>query len=99
MPDRIPRPALILGIGGLIPFVWGALTVLSADLAAFSFRTLGPRFLGPYVMLSYGTIILAFMSGVLWGFSTRATGEAAAILSTSKEPAFSTVSFHSHGPR
>ncbi|MDF0595486.1 DUF3429 domain-containing protein [Psychromarinibacter halotolerans] len=79
MPDRIPRPALILGIGGLIPFVWGALTVLSADLAAFSFRTLGPRFLGPYVMLSYGTIILAFMSGVLWGFSTRATGEAAAI--------------------
>ena len=35
---------------------------------------LGARFNGPYVQLYYGTIILAFMSGVRWGFATRATG-------------------------
>ena len=38
----------------------------------------GPRFVGPYVSLAYGTVILSFMSGVLWGFATRATGSAAA---------------------
>ena len=46
--------------------------------ARFGIETLGPRFVGPYVQLSYGTIILSFMSGVLWGFSTRATGVVAA---------------------
>ena len=30
------------------------------------------RFVGPYVELAYGTVILAFMSGVLWGFATKA---------------------------
>ncbi|NNL18387.1 MAG: DUF3429 domain-containing protein [Boseongicola sp.] len=73
----IPRSALILGLAGLIPFLWGALTLLSADLAEWGVRNIGPRFAGPFVMLQYGTIILAFMSGVLWGFATRATGEAA----------------------
>ena len=34
-------------------------------------RSIGPRFAGPYVQLSYGAIILSFMSGVLWGFATR----------------------------
>ncbi len=28
-------------------------------------------FIGAYVGLTYGTIILAFMSGVLWGFAAR----------------------------
>lgn len=80
MPDTaIPRSALILGVAGLLPFVWGALTIMSPDLAAFTFRMTGPRFVGPYVLLSYGTVILSFMSGVLWGFATRAEGEAAAI--------------------
>ena len=40
---------------------------------------LGPRFVGPYVSLSYGIVILAFMSGVLWGFATQATGPVAAV--------------------
>jgi hypothetical protein len=39
--------------------------------------TLGGRFVGPYVQLFYGAIILAFMSGVLWGFATKATGPTA----------------------
>ena len=74
----IPRSALILGLAGLIPFVWGAVTVLSDPVAAFGAEYLGPRFIGPYVQLSYGTIILAFMSGVLWGFATKAEGSVAA---------------------
>ena len=73
----IPRSALILGLAGLIPFVWGAVTVLSEPVAEWGAGMLGPRFLGPYVLLSYGTIILAFMSGVLWGFATRAEGSVA----------------------
>lgn len=74
----IPRPALILGLAGLIPFVWGALTVLMPDLGQWTAQTIGPRFAGPYVMLFYGAVILSFMSGVLWGFSTRLTGAKAA---------------------
>lgn len=74
----IPRAALLLGLAGLIPFLWGVATLWSPELAAFGTRTIGPRFVGPYVQLSYGTVILAFMSGVLWGFSTRATGRVAA---------------------
>ena len=74
----IPRVALLLGLAGLIPFVWGALTLLSDSAAQTGLTWLGPRFIGPFVQLQYGTIILAFMSGVLWGFSTRANGTVAA---------------------
>jgi hypothetical protein len=74
---RIPVSALVLGLAGLIPFLWGTVTLISADLADLGVRTLGPRFVGPHVQLFYGTIILAFMSGVLWGFATRAEGRVA----------------------
>jgi hypothetical protein len=75
----IPRAPLLLGLAGLIPFLWGAASELVPALAEFGTRRLGPRFVGPYVTLSYGTVILAFMSGVLWGFATRAQGRQAAI--------------------
>jgi hypothetical protein len=74
----VPRSALILGLAGLIPFVWSALTQVWAPADAWTMTALGPRFVGPYIGLSYGTVILAFMSGVLWGFATRATGRQAA---------------------
>lgn len=67
----IPRAPLFLGLAGLLPFLWGALTLVSSDLAIWATRTIGARFSGPFVMLNYGTIILAFMSGVLWGFATK----------------------------
>lgn len=73
----IPRTALILGLAGLIPFLWGALTVLMPSLGQWGLMTLGGRFVGPYIGLQYGTIILAFMSGALWGFATKATGRIA----------------------
>lgn len=75
---QIPRSALLLGLAGLIPFLWGAITHLLPDLAMWSATTLGPRFTGPYVGLFYGAVILSFMSGVLWGFATRASGQIAA---------------------
>lgn len=78
MFQTIPRAPLILGLAGLLPFLWGALTVLVPDLGLRSAQAIGPRFAGPYVMLSYGAVILAFMSGVLWGFATKATGSLAA---------------------
>ncbi len=68
----IPPAALALGLVGLIPFIWSALTGMIPELGLWTAQTIGPRFSGPYVGLSYGTVILSFMSGVLWGFSTRA---------------------------
>lgn len=75
---QIPRAPLILGLAGLIPFVWGAITVLLPDLAMWTVGTIGPRFAGPYVMLFYGAVILSFMSGILWGFASKTTGPQAA---------------------
>ena len=74
----IPRSALLLGLAGLIPFLWGVLTLVSEGAAGLGLQAFGPRFVGPYVLLSYGTVILAFMSGVLWGFATKAEGQVAA---------------------
>ena len=74
----IPRSALILGFAGLIPFVWGVMTLYHVGMADFTASLLGPRFVGPYVQLFYGTVILSFMSGVLWGFATKTTGATAA---------------------
>lgn len=77
--SRIPRSALVLGLAGLIPFLWGAATYLNGDLQSWGQRVLGPRFVGPYVQLFYGSVILSFMSGVLWGFATKASGRQAAV--------------------
>jgi len=74
---QIPRAALILGLAGLIPFVWGALTVVNDGLAEWGLHRLGGRFVGPYVQLFYGSVILSFMSGVLWGFAAGTRGSQA----------------------
>ncbi|MCG7624106.1 DUF3429 domain-containing protein [Epibacterium sp. Ofav1-8] len=70
----IPTAPLVLGLAGVIPFVWGALTLLIPSLQSWGSSALGPRFVGPYVQLFYGSVILSFMSGVLWGYATRASG-------------------------
>ncbi|PJI92942.1 uncharacterized protein DUF3429 [Yoonia maricola] len=75
--NAIPRSALLLGLAGLLPFLWGAATVLLPDLGLWGQMTLGGRFIGPFVQLFYGAVILSFMSGVLWGFATRAAGQTA----------------------
>ena len=78
MFQSIPRAPMILGLAGLAPFLWGALTVLRPDLGLWTAQAIGPRFAGPYVMLFYGAIILSFMSGVLWGFASKGEGQVAA---------------------
>ena len=70
--NRIPAAPLALGLAGLIPFVFGTLTTLGWLPAVFG---LG----GPIMTLTYGTVILSFMSGVLWGFATRTDGRQATI--------------------
>ena len=67
----IPRAPLALALAGLIPFFWGAATTLVPGLGAWGIATLGGRFVGPFVQLFYGAVILSFMSGVLWGFATK----------------------------
>jgi Protein of unknown function (DUF3429) len=79
---RIPRPALVLGLAGLLPFLWSAATHLSPALASAAGQWLSPMFLGGYVGLTYGTVILSFMSGVLWGFASKAEGTEAAFAYT-----------------
>ena len=68
---KIPTGALILGLSGVLPFAWGAATLLSEEAFNFGIENFGARFVGPLIQLSYGVIILCFMSGVLWGFATK----------------------------
>lgn len=84
---QIPRSALILGLAGLIPFLWGAVTQFSDGAALWGVAWLGPRFVGPYIGLSYGMVILCFMSGVLWGFATKAEADAGRFYALSVIPA------------
>lgn len=72
----IPRPALMLTAAGVLPFLWGAATLVWPGFGAG--LGLPPMFRGTVAMLTYGTVILSFMSGVLWGFATRAEGTRAA---------------------
>lgn len=73
---RIPTPALLLGLSGLLPFLWGAVTAYLPGLAP---AWLPERFAGAVVLQGYGIIILSFMAGVIWGFATRASGRQAAL--------------------
>lgn len=74
MIGRIPAVALLLGLAGLIPFIWAALLVL--DLFAVPDWPIPQVLLGEgrLIMIRYGGIILPFMSGVLFGFATNARG-------------------------
>lgn len=75
----IPLSALVLALAGLLPFLWGAGAALSLLPAAWEDAVLLPRALRrPDLLIAYGTIILCFMSGVLWGFATRGRGLRAA---------------------
>jgi hypothetical protein len=72
--SHIPRAALILGLAGLLPFLWAALLILG--LVSSSTLPLPSALTGDgkLIMIRYGGIILPFMLGVLWGFATKATG-------------------------
>jgi|Cruoilmetagenom7_1024161.scaffolds.fasta_scaffold09931_7 hypothetical protein len=69
--SNIPRPALMLALAGLIPFLAGALTVLSPGLVPTFGRFGGDADNGRALLVIYGVIIASFMSGCLWGFAAR----------------------------
>lgn len=75
----IPRPALLLGLAGLIPFLAGAALAVfvTADTSGPDSYPLFAPGDGHAVLSAYGTVILCFMSGVLWGFATKAEAEGA----------------------
>ena len=75
----IPKPVFILGGAGLLPFVWGVVTAFHAGLSEWTLGTVGPRFIGQSVQFFYGTVILSFMSGVIWGFSAKGEQNQAAV--------------------
>jgi hypothetical protein len=79
MTPSVPRSASLLGLAGLLPMILGLGTYWVPALADLSLSLLGPRFVAPYVSLTYGAVILSFMGGVLWGFATRAAPAAAGI--------------------
>ncbi len=58
-PKRIPKPALVLGLGGLIPFAAGAFGVWQADP--------GIATAALHALAIYGAVILSFLGGVHWG--------------------------------
>ena len=72
---KIPNSALILGLSGLIPFFWGTVTSLDFVLESLKLTGLSEEYTGSRINLIYGTIILAFMSGVLWGFAANVSGK------------------------
>jgi hypothetical protein len=61
-PDRIPPAALALGLGGVLPFLAGALAV------AWGWPS--PALPPPSVALqAYGAVILSFLGGARWGLA------------------------------
>ena len=72
---KIPNSALMLGLSGLIPFFWGTVTSLDFVLENLKLTSLSEEYIGSRINLIYGTIILAFMSGVLWGFAANVGGK------------------------
>ena len=69
---QIPSAPLWLGLAGVLPFVWGALSAWNGELARPVADWLGTGFIGRSLQRTYGAVILSFMSGALWGFACKA---------------------------
>ncbi|WP_439136590.1 DUF3429 domain-containing protein [Roseicyclus sp.] len=76
--NRIPAPALILGLAGLLPFLYGALSVVWPALGGLG-RFWSVNHAGHALLQIYGIVILCFMAGVIWGFAAKADGPQAAM--------------------
>lgn len=70
--SRIPVPALVLGLGGLLPFFGGALAVIGAASLPDDVPDQGYF---ADVLLAYGATILSFLGGVRWGAAMNADPE------------------------
>lgn len=76
--NRIPTPALILGLAGLLPFLYGALSVLWPPLGGLG-QLWSVNHAGRALLQIYGIVILCFMAGVIWGFAAKAQGPQATL--------------------
>ncbi|RIX98776.1 DUF3429 domain-containing protein [Aureimonas flava] len=65
--EQMVRAAWILGLGGLIPFVVGAWMIVTGSEVI-------PLPDLPFVVLSYGAIILSFLGGIRWGAALNEPG-------------------------
>ena len=69
--QAIPPPALVLGVGGLIPFVATAITVcLPATITELLGNKTSVADTQHYTILvlgAYGAVILSFLGGIRWG--------------------------------
>lgn len=57
--SQIPKPALILGLGGLVPFLTPPLLTLAGQ-SAFAYQAF-------LLQTVYAAVILSFLGGVHWG--------------------------------
>lgn len=85
---RVPVPAIVLGLAGLIPFLYGAAMVFAAEgtLPTFGFFP-SSRLGGVHILERFGAAILGFMGGCLWGFASKPGRPTLALLSASAVPA------------
>ncbi|MEX3016981.1 DUF3429 domain-containing protein [Gymnodinialimonas hymeniacidonis] len=72
--SRIPNSALLLGLAGLIPFLWGAASAAWIVADYLNVPDIVLIYSGVPVLIAYGTIILSFMAGVIWGFAAKDGG-------------------------
>jgi hypothetical protein len=63
--STIPRPALVLGWFGVLPFATFALLAMTGALL--------PRGTASSALILYGVVILSFMGGAQWGLAMVAT--------------------------
>ena len=70
MNRKLPSFALLLGIGGLIPFVVCGLGALANPPPNDALSLMA--------LIAYGAVILAFLGGVHWGFGLEEAGVAPA---------------------
>jgi len=73
MMTRIPKPAKILGLLGLLPFLIALFSAISLDLQ-LSLET-NLKINVSKLQAIYSTIILCFMSGTYWGISSNAKNQ------------------------
>jgi len=71
----IPRPALFLGLAGVLPFAASAIAGWMSPITVF---------FGGWdaILFAYGLTILSFMSGCIWAFSAKADDAIGYALST-----------------
>ena len=92
MTSKIPKPAKILGLLGLLPFLIALFSTINANLyfLLVSYFKININEL----QIIYSTIILCFMSGTYWGISSNAKNQDALPYTLSILPTLYILSIH-----